>query len=401
MFSQFKLAKYVCGLAIAIAVALIAHPTISAERIDFNYGPLGFKVEVQDLATFAKTGEVSDSLNFYLKRISPEQTQRLRQLLTQSYDVDPVLVYRYSRTEAGISMLNRIGDLIQLPGSLNGFYGLRAAVVQTAELNQESNLINFLKQFPTDIKLNLTGIIEQVRQLSNSEQAAKDFIAKIAATETKAGSELEIADFSQPGKYQTRRQTLRLNNRQRQLNTDLYLPQVNSQSLPVIVVSNGLGAKRDRFRTLAQHLASYGFAVVVPDHPGSDRRRQKAFVRGLYQENFDAGDYIDRPLDISYILDELELINRDRLNSQLNLQRVGIFGYSLGGTTALSLAGANIDFARLEQECAQPLDLLNISTLYQCRALAAPRDKISLKDERIAAAFMFVPLVIFFLVKQN
>ncbi len=159
----------------------------------------------------------------------------------------------------------------------------------------------------------------------------------------------------------------------------------------MIVVSNGLGAKRDRFEELAQHLSSYGFGVVIPDHPGSDRKRQKDFLKGLYQENFDATDFINRPLDISYILDELEILNQDRLNNRLNLEQVGIFGYSIGGTTALSLAGANIDFNLLQQECAKPLDLLNISTLYQCRGIELAENKQSLKDERIEAAFMFVP----------
>ena len=114
-------------------------------------------------------------------------------------------------------------------------------------------------------------------------------------------------------------------------------------------------------------------------------------MKGLYRENFDATDFIDRPLDISYILDELTALNQKELNNRLNLESVGIFGYSIGGTTALSLAGADIDLERLERECTQPLDLLNISTLYQCRALELPKTIPSLKDERIEAAFMFVP----------
>ena len=393
MKTRFKLTKYLAILAIAATLFLaIKSPTIPAERIDFNYSLLGFKIQVQDLEIFAKTGSISNSLNFYLKRISPKQTTQLRKFLNQSYDVDPVLVYRYSRTEAGIKMLDRIGGIIRLPGGLNGFYGLRAAVVQTAELETDTNLINFLKQFPTDINLNLGGIINLVKQMSQSEKDTQEFIASIENKTAPKPKLKDVADLSQPGKYKFTQQTLKLRDkkRDRNLNTDLYLPQINANSIPVIVVSNGLGAKRDRFQQLASHLASHGFAVAIPDHPGSDRQRQKDFVRGLYQENFDGTDYIDRPLDISYILDELEVFNQ-QLDNRLNLGKVGIFGYSIGGTTALSLAGANIDFDRLETECDRPLDLFNISTLYQCRALAAARDRQPLKDERIAAGFMFVP----------
>ena len=396
MLSKFKLAKYVTLIAIAISgVVILNQPVISAEKIEFNYSLLGFKIRVQDLSDFATKGEVSDSLNFYLKRISPKKTKRLQKFLTQSYDVDPVLVYRYSRTSVGIKMLQRVGEIIQLPGYLNGFYGLRAAVVQTAQLPDGINLIDFLKGFPTDIKLNLKELLKLVKQVSQAEEDTQEFIAglspeKVVDAQTNFN---DVPDLSQPGQYKAALQTLELNDvrRKRKLVTDLYLPQGKIDRIPVIVVSNGLGAKRDRFEELANHLASHGFGVVIPDHPGSDRRRQKDFLKGLYKENFDATDFVDRPLDISYILDELEQLNAKQFNNQLNLEQVGIFGYSLGGTTALSLAGAQFDFPRLKQDCTQPLNLLNISILYQCRALELPREKLSLKDERIKAAFMFVP----------
>ena len=123
MLSKFKLAKYVTLIAIAFSsIVALNQPVMTAEKIEFNYSLLGFKVEVQDLEDFATKGEVSDSLNFYLKRISPKKRKRLQKFLTQSYDVDPVLVYRYSRTSVGIKMLQRVGEIIQLPGYINGFY---------------------------------------------------------------------------------------------------------------------------------------------------------------------------------------------------------------------------------------------------------------------------------------
>ena len=394
MVQQFKFIKSSLFLAIATLVCIVAiEPAIPAERIDFNYSLLGFSIKVEDLAAFAETGEVSNSLNFYLKRISPQQREKLRKFLQQSYNVDPILVYRYSRTSAGIKMLQRIGEIIQLPGNLNGFYGLRAAVVQAAASKSGINLIDFLRVFPTDIRLNLGELLELVEQVSNREEDTKEFIASISSDEKSKSDLKDLPDLSGKGQYPVVKQTLELydRDRNRTLNTDLYLPKVKADSIPVIVVSNGLGAKRDRFEGLANYLASRGFAVAIPDHPGSDRRRQKAFLRGLHKENFDATDYIDRPLDISYILDELEQINSESLNNKLDLQQIGIFGYSIGGTTALSLAGAKIDLEQLKQDCDRSLDLLNISILYQCRALELSPQQPSLKDERIKAAFLFVP----------
>ena len=394
MVKRFKFIKSSLFLAITALVGVVAiEPAIPAERIDFNYSLLGFSLKVEDLAAFAETGEVSNSLDFYLKRIPPQQREKLQKFLQQSYNVDPILVYRYSRTSAGIKMLQRIGEIIQLPGNLNGFYGLRAAVVQAAASKSGINLIDFLQLFPTDIRLNLGELLELVEQVSAREEDTKEFIASLSSDEKESKSDLkDLPDLSSKGQYRVIKQTLELydRDRNRTLNTDLYLPD-KTDSIPVIVVSNGLGAKRDRFEGLANYLASYGFAVAVPDHPGSDRRRQKAFLKGLYRENFDATDYIDRPLDISYILDELEQINSKSLDNKLDLQQVGVFGYSIGGTTALSLAGAKIDLARLKQDCDRPLDLLNISILYQCRALELSPQQQSLKDERVKAAFLFVP----------
>ncbi|MEM6614326.1 MAG: alpha/beta fold hydrolase [Cyanobacteria bacterium P01_C01_bin.72] len=382
------------ALIVATMVGVLAfeRPSVPAEKIDFNYSLLGFSIKVEDLDMFAETGEISHSLNYYFRYLSPQRTKKLRKFLQQSYDVDPVLVYRYSRTSVGVKMLQRIGEIIRLPGYLNGFYGLRAAVVQTAQSPEGINLVDFLQRFPTDIKLDLSELLQLMKQISRAESATKEFIANIATEEVTTSNE-DYLDLSQPGNYQAEKQTLELYDvqRDRQLNTDLYLPQNRSGAIPTIVVSNGLGAKRDRFRELAHYLASYGYAVIIPDHPGSDRQRQKDFVRGLYQENFDATDFVDRPRDISFILDQLEELNLASADYQLDLEQVGLFGYSIGGTTGLSLAGAEFDWQQLEQDCAQPLNLTNISILYQCRALEISRNYKPLKDERIQAAYMFVP----------
>ncbi len=198
----FKKNKY--GLLLAIAffgIVVTANSiTLSAEKINFNYSLLGFKVLVKDLSTFAKQGEISSSLNFYLKRISVDKQQELRKFLNQSYNVDPVLVYRYSRTSVGIKLLERIGDIIQLPGNINGFYGLRAAVVQSAEFKSGITFINFLKQFPTDIKLNLDSVIKLVKKISNNEKETKEFIASLEEKELNNKPDLKnIPDLSKPG----------------------------------------------------------------------------------------------------------------------------------------------------------------------------------------------------------
>ena len=395
--------KLLIAIATLSSILIFQSPTHPAEEIKLNLSILEFKIEVADLEMFAESGNISDRLNFYLKRISPEQRESFQEFLQQSYDVDPVFVYRFSRTSVGTKLLERLGDIVQIPENINGFYGLRAAIVKAAAYPEGVNFINFLKSFPTDIKLNLKEVLQLAKNINNSEKEVARFIDSLESTDSIGNKAIidNIPDLATGGKYKIEQTTFKFYDskrdretarprRDRTIITDFYLPQETIGNIPLIVVSNGLGAKRSRFAELANYLASYGFAVAIPEHPGTSHRRQQEFIEGLHKENFEATDFIDRPLDISFVLDRLTIINQNELNNKLDLENVGIFGYSIGGTTALSLAGADIDFTHLERGC-NDLDLTNISTLYQCRALEITERKLSLADNRIKAAFLFVP----------
>jgi predicted dienelactone hydrolase len=388
-------------LLLAIFSALlVALPVSAAERIYFYYGPLGFSVSVASLETFAEEGKIEKDLRFFLSRLSQPLQEQLRNFLRSRYEIDPIELYRLSRGSVGMRLLQGAGRLLNIPKNQNGFYGIRGALVQTALASGSLNAIDFLKNFPTDIQLNIENTLELVQNLSTMVDKTKTLVTELdRVTSEQANSQSPfdfngIPDIRKPGALQTTMRTIALNDekRDRQLIVDLYLPQTSEPfSIPVIVVSNGIGAKRDRFDDLAYHLASYGFAVAIPDHPGSNSQRQKDFYDGLYKDNFDASEYRDRPLDVTYLLDELQKRNQGEFQGQLNLQQVGVFGYSFGGATALSLTGAEFDFARLEKDCEAIDPALNISILYQCRALELPRNPVPLQDERIKAIYLFVP----------
>ncbi len=376
---------------------------VAAERFKFNYGLLGFHLEIADLELFVEDGIVSDRLNFYLKRITPEQQTKLRVFLKKSYEIDPVLAYRFTKTSVGKKVLKRLGDIVQIPENLNGFYALRASIINTAVAPDDFNFINLAKHFPINIKLNLTEILGLTKQISRSEAETKKFVDTLKAKnhqQLNSQPDPNIRNLTNLGSFAVTKQILQFEDqkRDRSLVTNLFTPQTNgnNSSIPVIVVSNGLGARPERFAELANYLASYGFAIAIIDHPGSNHQRQQEFIKGLHQENFEASDYIDRPLDVSFVLDSLSQVNQQQFGNQLNLNQVGIFGYSIGGTTALSLTGATIDFQQLREDCQNKLDLTNISILYQCRALELENSqrlasRVKLKDQRIKAAFLFVP----------
>lgn len=180
---------------------------------------------------------------------------------------------------------------------------------------------------------------------------------------------------------------------QRQVTADLYRPN-RTDDIPasVIVMSHGLGGNRDSHLRFAQHLASYGFAVAVMQHPGSDKEQSQALLQGRSPHLFEANAFIDRPSDVTHLLNELERRNQTDLKGHLNLQQVGVFGYSFGGYTALALAGAELDFAQIAQDCSTQSFLLNLSLLLQCRALELPRKAYQFRDSRVQAILIINPV---------
>jgi predicted dienelactone hydrolase len=179
--------------------------------------------------------------------------------------------------------------------------------------------------------------------------------------------------------------------------TDVYVPNTQQQ-VPVIVISHGLGTDSSNFEYLASHLASHGFAVIVPNHPGSDTKQLRSLMKGSANEVAEPSEFYNRPLDVKFVLDEIEQRNKSQFRGLLNMEQVGIFGQSFGGYTGLALAGAPINFAGLEKDCKpQALkDTWNVSLLLQCRALelrrTAPLREYNLRDERIKAVIAVNPI---------
>lgn len=385
----------------------------AAERIHFQYGFLARSVTFEEIETFATEGRAEGSLKPLLSRLGPERQKQLQAVLLSRYEVDLILVNRFSYTSSGRQLLLEAGEVLQTEAGLNGLYALRGALTLAAADPEGLTLLNLLRQYPTNLRIDVRQALAVGRSFGQLLTETESAIAALSEQTAAAAAQAPATDFSQlpdprqPGPWTVTQQTIALrdDSRERAFSADIYLPKdlpdllaedlpegANlPERLPVIVISNGLGGKRDRFRDLANHLASHGFAVAIPNHPGSDRQRLREFYQGLYAENFEATEFIDRPLDISFLLDQLTRLNGEQFDNRLNPEQAGVFGYSFGGTTALALAGAEIDLAHLAQDCDSRSALINISLLYQCRALELPENTISLRDRRVQAVYVFVP----------
>jgi len=386
----------------------IAPPTIAAESIRAHYGPIQLSISVESLERFANEGVINPDLQAYANRLSDRELAEVRRLLQSSAEVDPVAIANFLYTAQGEAILERVGGIIRTRSN-SGFYALRAALILAATHEEGATPLGLLREFPTDsIVIDVDRGLQVVReldQLINVTSEALSLVETQFNLEADDSSDLNLIavnDLGRSGRYDWDKSTLSLEDteRDRSLPLDLYLPSTDSAA-PLIVISHGLGSDRTSYSYLARHLASQGFAVAALDHPGSNANYIQALFEGASEQISEPEEFVNRPLDIRFVLDELTRLSTtdSSLRSRMNLDQVGVIGQSFGGFTALSVAGAEINQQRLNSDCPSGnalQDRLNLSLLLQCRArnlpLSAETALTRLKDERVKAVLAINPI---------
>ncbi len=396
---QSSLSPWLVSLGLGVsATAVMAMPLKAAEKIYFYYSPLIDSLRISSLETFAESGKINKDLGFYLNLAGTKKRERklFRELLTKRIEVEPVVLSRLLNTDEGERLLNFFGELINIQGGSNGKYALRGAIISSAFDSEGLTLLNLLRNLGTNIQLDLNKAISFQKDLELIVQATRQFateIAQLSAQEIAKESGANFAqlpDLRRMGTYDIKQQTWNLTDtsRDRKLYVNVYRPERwRPGKTPVVIISHGLSSKPEEFADKAKHLASYGFFVVLPQHPGSDAQYTQEFRTGFHRDLSSLNSFLDRPLDISYTLDILEKRNSTDFDSRLDLENVGIYGHSYGGYTALAVAGANPtpNFEQLERDCDRELLALNTALFLECRALKLERQDYNFRDERIQA----------------
>jgi predicted dienelactone hydrolase len=96
--------------------------------------------------------------------------------------------------------------------------------------------------------------------------------------------------------------------------------------LPLIVMSHGNGGSYDNHYDTALALAQAGFVVAAVSHPGDTHEDQS---RALFIQ--------DRPRQIHELIDYM--LTRWPAHGRIDVRRIGVFGFSSGGFTALVAIG--------------------------------------------------------------
>ncbi len=116
---------------------------------------------------------------------------------------------------------------------------------------------------------------------------------------------------------------------------------------PIIIFSHGAGGSKDGYGYLGSYWASHGYVVIHPTHLGSDasllkKHRLLYNLRAVKKMMKNKSNFINRPADISFILDHLSDIEAmdPNLSGLFDVKRVGVAGHSFGAYTTLAVAGA-------------------------------------------------------------
>ena len=389
-------------LAIAAEQIIISVPDINIKNpIEVYIRDFQIKILVKSLENLAEEGKQTEEFNLYSELLKEE----VYEVLQKPFNLDPTFVEAFMKEPMGKEMLKRLGKIIQTGDKQNGSEAIKKSFQLALADPNGLTIINLLNKFPGDIFIELQegvnlvdelikNFVEKNRILTGLQRQAED----LALAEKKRNFKF-FPDLRMPGNITFKKQSFSFRNpyRKRSSPVDIYLPNISGNNLiPVVVISHGLGSDISSFVYLAKHLASHGFAVIVPKHIGSDAEKLEKMFAGLSRP-VDGMTFINRPLDIKYSLDEIEeKIGSDPIwQGKLNFQNVGIIGQSFGGYTALSVAGAPLNIKQLSKDCqSEDIQLiLNLSLLFQCQMTDLAKEVTpSLADERIKAVIAINPI---------
>ena len=174
----------------------------------------------------------------------------------------------------------------------------------------------------------------------------------------------------------------------------------SSDKLPLIVLSHGTGGAAFQLSWLAEQLAQKGYIVAAVNHHGNTGAEEALLLEGFTL-------WWERAADVSSVIDHM--LAEPTFAKRIDQTKIGVLGFSLGGYTAISIAGGITDRQKWQEFCltnqANPICELppeagvSISDLDEVVAnnpviqQSIKRSRQLFKDERIRAAYSIAPVL--------
>ena len=132
----------------SMAIAINPKQASAAEEIIFTYGAATQSVSLEELQTFADSGEMSPSLDFLLK-FGQQNPQMIQWVLSQQFPADTKLIYDLLNTAPGEYVLTQTSNVVGTKAERANVKALRGALVASASDDRVISLIELLEKYPT------------------------------------------------------------------------------------------------------------------------------------------------------------------------------------------------------------------------------------------------------------
>ncbi|BAY13192.1 alpha/beta hydrolase [Calothrix sp. NIES-2098] len=390
-----NLTGWLCGLAIAQILGINTSAK-AADTVVVRFGPFAESISVADLQTAAETGKFPRDLQFFTNSLSEQERRLVLGALRTRVPLNVVTVSRLLNTQIGTTILNDLATAL-VRKDRAGAQALRAGFVLGSVSPQGLSILSFIKNYPSNrLEINLPRAFAVASNLNSGFWLTQQFMLAIAPQFSPTTSQLSFPfDPSQRGSDQFQVLGLQLNDqkRNRKIPVDVYWSNAATTDKPVIVFSHGFGSVRTDMRYLAEHLASHGYIVAALEHPGSNETSVNLALKNN-TKIVQPQEFLDRPKDISFVLDELEKLNqtaKNPLQGKIATNNAMVIGYSFGGGTALAIAGAEMQLENLKQRCKQNVATFSFGETLQCVAQELPNNRYQLGDNRIKRAIALSP----------
>jgi predicted dienelactone hydrolase len=282
-------------------------------------------------------------------------------------------------------LVGALGEIDGLPEPLDPQQFQQA--MERAAAKGGISLLDVLEQLPGEsVTVELGRIGTSVERFRRQRRVADQLIA----AHSPASGQARFLDAG-PSAPLRRELSIPVGHRPEPLALVVLEPSGGSAGQParLVVISHGLWDDPVNFEGWAAHLASHGYTVVLPRHPGSDDSQQRAMLSGQ-QPPPSPQELALRPRDVSAVIDAAAQ-NRLGLRQPVNTQAVLVAGHSWGATTALQLAGARPISSKLVELCNNVQHpARNLSWVLQCNFVGSA-DSAALADPRVVAAVAVSP----------
>jgi hypothetical protein len=163
-------------LFISICLLLPGFGVKAAEQVVLRYRIFQETLSVEELSTFAETGELSRSLRINLA-LAGQDPKAIRAYLTEPVNVNPVVLDKVLNSRVGDVILDQMSQVIHTPSRKADRQALRAALVLSASKDEQITLIEVLENYPTSqVEVDGDELESAYRQLRRLQGNLQDLL---------------------------------------------------------------------------------------------------------------------------------------------------------------------------------------------------------------------------------